>query len=150
MNATGMRSALLSMAVLLCLGCATRTPRVTEVTRVEKQMTISPADEPVFAEDRASHIRIRPQALPEERQGEDFLVRWQGTGITRVTFEYRQLNLPNVVEEQVVTPAPQSLVIFRIRGDAYDKGGKVSAWRVRLWTAADTTQPSATKQSALW
>jgi hypothetical protein len=84
----------------------------------------------------------------KKRDHEEYFVRWQPSSIRMVKFEYRQLHAPNKIFEQRCTYATRPCATFLIRGAAFESGGPVSAWRVSLWTDANTCV--AERKSALW
>ena len=132
----------------ISLGCATPTPRVLEVSHRERLNTVEETEEDVFIQDRASHIKVKSQPLPKEEQRQEFYVRWNDRDIQKVKLEYRQLNTPNQIKEQVHDSNGDRSTMFIIQGDEYHQGGKVSAWRVSLWQ--DDSAPVAEMKSVLW
>ncbi len=139
---------LVAALILGLTACAGSSPRILEVSSRQHTHTIAAEDEDLFVDDRASHIRVRPQPLPPDRQGQTFLVRWTPRTLERVTFEYRQVNSPNVISEQVYQVNDTRLAQFTIAGESYAAGGSVSAWRVTLYD--QDQDPVATRQSTLW
>ncbi len=137
------------LAASLLLGCATgATPHVVEVTNRTYQRTIDKADEPVFLRDRASHFHTDSALLPTDQKREEFYVRWTPATIARVTFEYRQVRVPDKVFTQTFDARGTQAHLFAVRGQAFVDGGAVSAWRVSLWDDAGACR--ATFASAAW
>ena len=132
-------------AVCLC-GCAS-SPRVVEVSSATRQLTVENVDKNLLLGDRASNIQFQAQPLPLSDQREEFLVRWTGAGVDLVKFEYRQVNVPNEIQQQESGAARQGWNLFEVRGEKFISGGPISAWRVTLWRAG---QLVAEKKSALW
>ena len=163
------------LSVLLALvlaGCATG-PRIVEVTGTKHIETIGVADKNLFLTDQASRITFQADLLPVTERGEDFYVRWTGTNVDLVKFEYRQVNVPNTVKEQFYVPSsmpgragppgqPTDVSthqpgprdprwhLFAVRGDDYATGGFVSAWRVSLWSGGTNGTFLAERVSAVW
>lgn len=133
---------------LVLLGCASTTPRVTEVSHRTLIRNIAAEDEALFLDDRASGIKITPQPLPPYQQREEFRVYWTPATIAMVQFQYRQVNLPNQVSEQTFAATGRRSTIFCVRGEDFVNGGTVSAWRVSLW--AGTNSCLAELHSATW
>jgi hypothetical protein len=120
---------ILSCALALAAGCAstgqqTQQPRIAEVTHT-------------------SHIKGYP--LAEQR--EEFYVVWTGAGVSLVKIEYRQVNFPNELFAKSYVPTVRRSHVFTVGGGEFQKGGKVSAWRVSLWR---DNQPLTEQKSALW
>ena len=67
----------------------------------------------------------------------------------RIVFEYRQAvsgsKVLTMVQERPGTA--KGSVEFHVTGDAYLKGGRVLAWRMRLYRGGDLVD---TKRSYLW
>jgi len=138
----------IALVAALALGaCAGGTPRVVEVSSQKRLETVEVADQDFFLHDRASQIHLQSEILPPDQRRQEFFVRWTGVGITLVKFEYRQANIPNKISEQTYTPQNRTWNVFEIRGEAFSKGGSVSAWRVSLW---HDSQLLAAKKSMLW
>lgn len=128
--------------VLLLVGCAGTGPRIVEVSHRQRAVNIAPADERVFARDRATHFRTEIVVLPAEQQRQEFLVRWRATGVRAVKLEYRQADLPGEVRQQTQAVAKGGHAIFHVQG------GSVTAWRASLWNEAG--EEVAWRKSALW
>ncbi len=122
-------SSWLIVAVVLLTGCATTGPRIVEVSHRQRVVNIAPADERIFARDRASHFRTEIVALPAEEQRQEFLVRWRATGVRAVKLEYRQVHLPGEVRQQTLEIENARRAIFHVEGT-------VAAWRASLWNEA--------------
>ena len=135
------------LPAILCLSACSTTPRVTEVSSKKRLEKVMVADQEIFLHDRASLIHLENEVLPPKDRRQEFLVRWSGTGVDEVKFEYRQADVPDKISEQTYTPAGQHWTVFEIRGDDYVKGGPISAWRVSLW---QDSQLVAEKKSLLW
>lgn len=171
-----LRSTLYAFLAFSALGCS--TPRVLEVSSHTRLQDVDVVDHELFTHDRASRLRYEPRDLPAEKQRQEFYVRWRGTGIDLVKFEYRQVDVPNTVKEQTLVlvsrrsalpgatgqplrgreAAPTELRtvnrelgtvshVFEVRGEEFHSGGRVSAWRVSLWSG-DTLL--AERKSTLW
>lgn len=136
-----------SLSALLFAGCATG-PRVTDVLRAKRLEQVIVMDRGYFVNDRASGLPLNVETLPADQRGEYFEVSWTPATIASVKFEYRQLNRPNKVSAQTLTPATgRRSTMFRVVGNEFQDGGMVSAWRVSL---IQGDQVVAAKQSALW
>jgi len=115
----------LSCALALLCGCAvTQQAALREVTRT---------------------TYVHKTATDQQR--EEFYVVWSGENISLVKFEYRQVKFPNEVFAKAYVPTKRHATVFEVGGDEFQKGGKVSAWRVTLWR---DKQPIAERKSALW
>ena len=132
-------------AVALC-ACST-TPRVADVLSNKRSETVEVADQDIFLHDRASLIHLNSELLPASERRQEFYVRWRGTGIDLVKFEYRQVDVPDKIVEQTYAPGNRRSNVFEVRGEDFIKGGPVSAWRVSLW---QNSQLLAEKKSMLW
>jgi len=114
----------------LLVGCASstwpsaQTPRITEVTRTTRLKGYAPGE-----------------------QGEEFYVVWAGAEVGLVKFEYRQVNAPNEVFSKSYVPTTRHFHVFTVAGEEFQKGGRVSAWRVSLWNQG---QMLTELKSALW
>ncbi len=138
-----------ALVILACLSaCASRSPRILEVSAETRTHTIAAHNEAWFVHDRASHIRIEPAPLDGDRQGQQFLVRWTPNTLATVKFEYRQVNKPNVISEQVQEVNGSSRALFHVVGEEHTSGGSVSAWNVTAYD--DKRQPVARASSTLW
>ena len=120
---------ILSCALALAAGCATTAlqssqPRIVEVAR-----------------------NTYFKGYPTADQREEFYTVWTGPNITLVKFEYRQVNAPNELFAKSYVPTTRRSTVFAVRGDEFQKGGKVSAWRATLWR---DQQLLAEQKSALW
>ncbi len=133
-------------AVGLC-GCGTAPVRVTDVDATQYEETIGRADRNMFLTDRASRILFQAQPLPVADQREEVFVRWKGSQVDSVKFEYRQVNVPDSIQQQICVPLRRDWNIFSVRGEAYVNGGPISAWRVTLWQGG---RPVAEQKSSLW
>jgi hypothetical protein len=131
----------LALVVVLATGCAAGSPRIVEVSHRQRVVNIAPADERIFARDRASHFRTEIVSLPVEEQRQEFLVRWRATGVRAVKLEYRLGGIPGVVRQQTVVVENASHADFHIQG-------AVTAWRASLWD--ESGQEIAEQKSALW
>jgi hypothetical protein len=139
---------LLSAAIVLaCSACSGTTPRVVEVSSQKRLETVEVADQDIFLHDRASQIHLQSELLPANERRQEFFVRWSGTGINLVKFEYRQVNVPDKISEESYVPENRRWNVFEVRGDNFTKGGPVSAWRVSLWKDSKLL---AEKKSLLW
>ena len=90
----------------------------------------------------------------EARLGDYYTVRWNGPAGTesqpvQIVFEYRQAatgsKILSMSQEHAGTATGS--VEFAVRGEAYQKGGRVLAWRIRLYRGGDLVD---TKRSYLW
>ena len=88
------------------------------------------------------------------RLGNYYTVRWDGPAGTegqavRVVFDYRQARTASKIltmtEEN--PGAARGRVEFAVSGEAYQTGGRVLSWRVRLYRAGTLVD---TKKSYLW
>jgi len=140
-------SACLVLPVVLFLSACSTTPRVVEVSSHKRLETVEVEDQDIFLHDRASQIHLESELLPPSERRQEFFVRWAGTGITLVKFEYRQVDVPDKIFEKSYSPVNRNWNVFEIRGDDFVKGGSVSAWRVSLW---HDTRLLADKKSVLW
>ena len=88
----------------------------------------------------------------EARKGQYYNISWHGLGGSRpvkVVFEYRQV-ISGADVKRIVKTMPASgdgQLEIQVTGEAYQKGGRVVAWRVTLF---DDGQSVAQKQSYLW
>ena len=135
------------LAGTLCISACSTTPRVVEVSSQKRLETVEVADQDMFLHDRASQIRLQSELLPANERRQEFFVRWSGIGIDLVKFEYRQVNVPDKISEESYVPENRHWNVFEVRGDAFTKGGAVSAWRVSLWQSSKLL---AEKKSLLW
>ena len=88
----------------------------------------------------------------EARKGQYYDISWNGLsglGAVRVVFEYRQVIGGADVRkiEKTMPSSREGKLEVRVTGDAYQKGGRVLAWRVTLF---DGVKSVAQKQSYLW
>lgn len=90
----------------------------------------------------------------ESRLGDYFTVSWNGPAgqesePVKVVFEYRQAStgakILKSVQERPGTE--RGTVEFSVTADAYQKGGRVLAWRIRLYRGGQLVD---TKRSYLW
>lgn len=90
----------------------------------------------------------------EQRLGDYYTVDWDGPAgqeaqSVRVVFEYRQAatgaKVLTKVEERPGTA--RGTVEFSVIGEAYEQGGRVLAWRIRLYRGGELVD---TKRSYLW
>jgi hypothetical protein len=79
--------------------------------------------------------------------GQELYVAWRPGNVERVMLEYRQVDIPNRVEQIAKAPEHNSWTLFHVRGAEFAQGGPVSAWRITLWRG---DQLLAQRQSALW
>lgn len=89
-----------------------------------------------------------------DRLGDYYTVKWHGpTGReaepVRIEFDYRQAATGAKVirMEQERPGSAKGTVEFKVTGEAYQKGGRVLAWRIRLYRAGGLVD---TKRSYLW
>jgi hypothetical protein len=141
------RSHLLATAVVLAFSACSTSPRVVEVSSHKRLETVEVADQDIYLHDRASQIHLQSELLPADERRQEFFVRWSGTGIDLVKFEYRQVNVPDKISEESYVPENRRWNVFEVRGNDFTKGGAVSAWRVSLWR---DSQLLADKKSLLW
>ena len=134
------------MAAALC-ACAHPAAQVRDVDGTQYTETIGKSDRILFGTDRASRIRVEPKPLPPSQQREEYFVSWRGREVRLVKFEYRQVNIPDKILIQTVTPADRFWSTFTVAGDDFLKGGPISAWRVSLW---DGDRLLAERKSVLW
>jgi len=89
-----------------------------------------------------------------ERLGDYYTVHWDGPAGTegqevRIVFEYRQAatgaKVLSMTEERPGTAT--GTVEFTVTGPAYQQGGRVLAWRIRLYRGGELMD---TKRSYLW
>jgi hypothetical protein len=88
----------------------------------------------------------------EARKGQYYNISWDGlsgAGSVKVVFEYRQvIGGADVKEiEKTMSASKEGKLEIRVTGEAYQKGGRVLAWRVTLF---DGGKSVAQKQSYLW
>lgn len=131
----------------LCLSACSAQPHIQSVASIRHRASISETDVDFFQTDRASRIRFAAQPLPADGQREEFRVRWHGKDITRVRFEYRQVNIPNQIHVQEFRPTDVKSARFEIHGQEFQTGGVVSAWRCVLLRGDAVV---AERQSTLW
>ena len=134
------------VAAVLC-ACAHPAAQVRDVEGTQYTETIGKGDRLLFGTDRASRIQVEPKPLPTSAQREEYFVSWRGSGVGSVMFEYRQVNIPDKILVQAVTPTVRHWNVFTVAGDDYLKGGPISAWRVSLW---DGDRLLAERKSVLW
>ena len=134
------------IAAVLC-ACAHQTAQVRDVEGTKYSETIGKSDRTLFGTDRASRIRVDPKPLPKSQQREEYFVSWRGGDVRLVKFEYRQVNIPDKILVQSLTPAGQSWNVFTVAGEDFLNGGSISAWRVSLW---DGDRLLAERKSVLW
>ena len=134
------------VAAVLC-ACAHPAAQVRDVEGTQYTETIGKGDRVLFGTDRASRIRVEAKPLPPSQQREEYFVSWRGRDVRLVKFEYRQVNVPDKIQFQTVTPANHLWNAFAVAGDDYLKGGPISAWRVSLW---DGDRLLAERTSVLW
>ena len=139
-----------AVAMVFVLGlcsCAQQGTRVRDVEGRQYKETIGKADNALYVTDRASHLRVEPRPLPHAERREEYYVTWSGSGISQVKFEYRQVNIPDKILVQTVSPTDKHWNIFTVAGDDFSNGGPISAWRVSLW---DGDRLLAERKSVLW
>lgn len=88
----------------------------------------------------------------EARKGQYYDINWSGLSGSKpvkVIFEYRQVISGADVKRMVKTmpPSDDGQLEIQVTGEAYQRGGRVVAWRVTLF---DGGQSVAQKQSYLW
>jgi hypothetical protein len=137
----------LVVALAACLCSCASTPRVGEVDGTQFTETISKANQTLFINDRASHLRVQSDPLPPAQQREEYYVTWRGAGIQLVKFEYRQVNVPDKIQVQTASATNRHSTVFTVAGDDFHNGGPISAWRVSLW---DGDRLLAERKSVLW
>ena len=89
-----------------------------------------------------------------DRLGQYYTMRWDGpAGLehepVRMVFEYRQAATGSRIlqMEQSFPAAAQGRAEFHVKGESYQKGGRVLSWRVRMYRGAELVE---TKRSYLW
>jgi hypothetical protein len=142
------RSLALAVGVAVAwAGCAHPSPRVGEVLGTKHTENIDKPDHTLFVNDHASHLRVEVVILPAAERSQEYYVPWRGTGVRLVKFEYRQVNVPDQIQVQTVSPTNQHSAVFRVVGDDFINGGAISAWHVSLW---DGDKLLAERKSVLW
>src|ERR1041384_861332 len=131
----------------LALACSSTTPRVVEVSSTKRLESVGGSDQDIFLHDRASLIHLKSEQLAPNDRRQEFFVRWTGTGVDLVKFEYRQVNVPDKLLEQTYVSTGRRWTVFEVRGDNFLEGGPISAWRVSLWQDARLLSE---KKSTLW
>ena len=101
--------------------------------------------------------RLHGAVTPEERRnrlGHYYSMRWDGPAgresePVRMVFEYRQAVTGSKVlhMEQTLPGAARGTAEFHVNGPAYQKGGRVLSWRVRMYRGGDLVD---TKRSYMW
>lgn len=101
--------------------------------------------------------RLYGAVSPSERRdrlGQYYTMRWTGPAgreldPVRIVFEYRQAATASKVlaVEQRFDGAAEGTAEFHLIGEAYQKGGRVLAWRVRMYRGGDLVE---TKRSYMW
>lgn len=115
--------------LLLPVGCAT-APRVVEVTRTETLLK------------EGQQSRRHPRAASE-----DVYVAWASSAIDSIKLEYRQVNAPGKISEQIAPATRRQWTTFNISTNDVTRNGPISAWRVTLWRGDEQL---AEKKSVLW
>ncbi|MBK1834095.1 hypothetical protein [Roseibacillus ishigakijimensis] len=124
-----------------------------------KQFTVRAAD-PEWSDELMVRGEIQKRlygAVSEEerqaRRGQYYSARWRvdpAAGPIRVTFQYRQAATGSQVRalvQDIVPQAETGVAEFQIAGEAYQKGGRVLAWRTTL---EQGDQLLGEKKSFLW
>lgn len=88
----------------------------------------------------------------EARKGQYYNISWHGLSgakAVKVVFEYRQVVGGADVKRMVktMTASSEGKLEIQVTGAAYQKGGRVLAWRVTLFDGGESV---AQKQSYLW
>jgi hypothetical protein len=89
-----------------------------------------------------------------DRLGEYFTVRWNGPAgresePLRLVFDYQQATTASQVltMEQKLAGTAKGTAEFHVSGKAYQTGGRVLAWRIRMFRGDDLVE---TRRSYLW
>lgn len=139
-----------AFAVLAGCGAPMLEVRPTHLRSLE----IEDAEQPMIRSEqrRLLHgaIGVREQ---EQRLGHYYVVRWDEASVgepARVVFEYQQAGTASRVwrqEQGFGVGETSGRAEFRVVGDDYLKGGRVLAWRCRLFRGG---REMASRQSYLW
>ncbi len=82
--------------------------------------------------------RLKGAVTLDERKGrlgQYFTVNWNASGATQVVMEYQQVSTGAKtlrMARDLSQGKSAGKVEFKITGDAYNQGGRVLAWRIRL------------------
>lgn len=130
----------------VAVGCVWLTGCASEIHVVSRDHTqsVAKADQDFFLRGPGSDTRLSAEPLAAELRGQEFAVSWSPAAVDTVRFEYRQLSVPNKVQEQTIQPGKARSHIFLVRGES---GHDVTAWRVTLLRAGAVV---AERHSALW
>lgn len=142
----------LAVAVFMA-GCA--SPMLDVRPMHMRDLDVAEPDQPMIRGEqrRLLHgaIGVREQ---EQRLGHYYVVLWNEDSMTgepaRVVFEYQQAGTASRVlrrEQTFAADQTSGRAEFRIVGDDYIKGGRVLAWRCRLFRG---DQELASRNSYLW
>ena len=101
--------------------------------------------------------RLYGAVSPEERRdrlGQYYTMHWDGPAgresePVRLVFEYRQAATGSKIlkMEQSYPASARGTGEFHVNGPAYQKGGRVLSWRVRMYRGGDLVD---TKRSYMW
>jgi hypothetical protein len=137
-----------AVAALLGAGCASPSPRVTEVSARYLRSNKNPAADVVYQRGESKMNGGMVGQSARNAAGEEFLIRWTSPLVRSIKFDYRQVNRPDKELQASAVATNSNWHVFTIAGDDFKEGGPVSAWRVSLLD--ETGECLATKQSVMW
>lgn len=147
-----MKVLMVSLALLTLASCGSREPLVVRQFPL-KEIDRNWNDELMIRSEMQKRLHgAISQQEQEDRKGQYYSVRWRASptgGPVRVEFAYRQaLTGSEIKRLQHILPAGRTgLVEFSVTGESYRVGGRVLAWRMRLFQGDNLLSE---KQSFLW
>ncbi len=144
-----------TLGVALLTACSSTPDEMLEVRQFHLRKTEA-ADRKKAQMVRGEQMyRLKGAVTLEERRerlGDYYTVTWRAVGAqpTRVVMDYQQASTGAEVKRMssdLPSGVPEGKVEFKVTGDAYNIGGRVLAWRIRLLQG---DQVLAEKRSYLW
>ena len=149
-------------AVLVCVAMASCSSASKgpggEITKVKyyflNPLFILRTEEPSIRFEREHLLHGAYTAADQiSRTGSYYTVMWKADDRTQpvtVRLEYRQANTAlqvETLEQQVTDVRKRNQTFFKVTGDEYTQGGRVSAWRISLLRGKEEL---ASQESYLW
>ena len=149
------RKEVLAVLTGVLVGCST-TPEPLQMRQFHlRETSVDEDEEEVVRAEKLYRLHgAVSQQEREERKGHYYTAEWEGPAGTedlpvRIVLEYRQAATGSKIlrKEQSFPAGRRGRAQFTINGPEYAQGGRVLAWRLRLYRGGDL---AATRKSYLW